>query len=219
MEKANRQHIGRRAILKGAAITTAAGIMAAAALRATIAPAIAQAAPVAVLAQSEPLVALWDAWRKADRRLQRAYSRQDEAEGNASEAGFIIDVPIMTVGVYGCCHSSEVLKACRLNDPDGFTTERAAELVKVYRQREAHARRQRIAAGLRPYDTEAKAARAEWRRILHTIATTPATTVAGIAVKLRFIKKDTDAGPTVEAARMMRSALADATRLADKSAA
>src|SRR6266851_5636469 len=160
----------RREIIKAAAAIGAAAALAAV-------PVIAQAAPIRL----DPLVTLWAAWRKADRRLQRAWDRQDEAEGRAHEAGFVIEAPIMTVGVYGCCHSSEVLKACRLNDPDGFTAERAAELVKVYHQREAHARRQRIAAGLRPYDAEAKAARAEWHRILHTIATTPATTVAGLA--------------------------------------
>jgi len=59
MDRTVKKHIDRRAIIKGAAITTAAGVVAASTLRATIAPAVA----AATAAEADPLLALHDAFR------------------------------------------------------------------------------------------------------------------------------------------------------------
>ena len=213
MQQAVKQNIDRRALIKGAFIATAAGLVSAAALRATITPGAALAASIA----ADPLVALGAAERKADRRCHRAWARQDEAEGRARKAGFNIDVPIMAVGTYGCVSVEEVVTAAQ---DAGFSPDRMQELTEVYRQRVADARRQRIAAGLRPFDKEAKAANAEWDRIMRAIVNTQATSYAGLAVKLRIIKPDMeDDGDTKHSVPLIRSALRDALRLAKAGAA
>jgi hypothetical protein len=143
------------------------------------------AAPVP-LPTPDPLVRLYADWRRANRRLHRIYSRQDEAEGAAHAAGFVISAGIMEVGTWGCCSAGEIPRAA---DAVGFSPERGLELVKEYRRREAYARRQRVAAGLDRHDAAVKVAGEEWYRVFRAVTDTPAASYEGLAVKLRFIKE------------------------------
>ncbi len=63
-------------------------------------------------------------------------------------------------------------------------------------------------------DAAYRAAVAEEDRILRAIASTPAPTAAGLAVKLRFIKRDIEEGETAYATELVDGAIADAERLA-----
>jgi hypothetical protein len=56
----------------------------------------------------------------------------------------------------------------------------------------ARLRRRQPAAGLKPYDDKERAARVEWAAAALGIATTPATSGAGIAVKYALFKKKYD---------------------------
>lgn len=213
MSRAIQKHIDRRAVIKGATIATATGLVSAAALRATIA----QAAPVAALAQPDPLLALGAAVEAAQQRCNRAAVQEDEACAAARKAGFNVSHPMMAVGRYsGCCSVREIKRAA---EEAGFGVERQAELIGVYRRRLAQRRQQSIAAGLRPFEVELRNAEREWRRAMQAIVTTPAISYAGLAVKLRLIKEEMEDGKTSHGDELAQSAYRDAQRLAAGGAA
>jgi hypothetical protein len=78
----------------------------------------------------------------------------------------------------------------------------------------ARVRRRRLAAGLKPYDDKERAARVEWAAAALAIASTPATSGAGIAVKYALFKKQREAGEWVHERRLLDGIIADAVRLA-----
>ncbi len=159
----------------------------------------------------EPIIRLYEAWKVADKRLRRAYKQLDEGEGTARARGAALHgIRGLTVGRQHCLSGRQIERA---GSEAGFSKKRIAELVGHLREQEIEARTRREAAGLKPLDVEAKTARAEWNRALATIARTPSRSFAGLAVKLRFIAADIQDGPTREANKMARSALADALRL------
>jgi hypothetical protein len=110
--------------------------------------------------KADPLVRLYEAWKAAEKRYDRACTALDRAEEGVGKP---------------------------LSNAERRTLER-----------------------------EKAAADAEWYRTVAAIASTPARTVAGLAVKLRFVKRDVIMGPSRYAEQMVSTAVADALRLAKR---
>jgi hypothetical protein len=171
------------------------------------------------IATADPVVALGIAARAADRRQLMAWSRLDNAEYAATEAGFDVGWPFLRVGNYDCSSPDMIVRACQPHDPHGPAAEQVPELLREYRRRLAYMRRQRTAAGLRRLYDARDAAEAEYRWVHNAIAATAATSYAGLAVKTRILAVDIRDGKTSHSEKIARSLHRDAMRLAKAGAA
>jgi hypothetical protein len=163
-------------------------------------------------AAADPVIALEKQMAVAENRYNAAFDALREAEHKAG----LWQSPKITVGFRQCHSAEDVRKAA----PEvGFSPERTEALVGVLLSRLALYRQERDAAGLTPFDQENDAAAAEWDRVMTTLACTPATTMAGLAVKLRRLVVDVREGVTDYSEELAESAAADAERLAKGGAA
>jgi hypothetical protein len=113
-----------------------------------------------------------------------------------------------------CYSGAQLLRHCQPTDPRGPTVERSREFVREIRRLRARYRSERRKAGLDSADKERDAAVSECEGLLFQIARTPSTTIDGLAIKIRVLKKDLEDGRTDTCKAMARGALADARRLA-----
>jgi hypothetical protein len=158
----------------------------------------------------DPILAAWDRYLAANKAYNAADNAHDTAAGKARNKGFQINPPSMTVGAWHCLSVDDVKRAAREAD---FSRSRQRELIGVMKKRLAEQRRQRKAAGLTSYDRAVERAAQRYHTAMKALATTHATTPAGIILKLRFIAESlTDADGLYEAP-IMNSAIADLSRL------
>ena len=170
------------------------------------------------MAVPDPLIALAEAVRKADRRWCRACDARDEAE-KACGGPYHYLPPRIIVSNYECTSPRMILSACQPHAPNGPTAEEGQALAGQLRLKIRAYRRRRLAAGLGPYDREVEQAERAYYAGREALSTTPAITVAGLAVKLRMIRNDFRDGGSDHSGPILRSALRDAERLAGKAVA
>jgi hypothetical protein len=144
-------------------------------------------------ARPDPMLAIWDRYVAAEKARAEASGALETARDQAKRKGFKTVQPDLVVG-------------------PGFAVDRELELTSMMKRRSAEWQRQRKAAGLDPYERAAAQATKCWRTALKALATTRATTVEGVLIKLRFVAKGmsehSDFGGEI-----IRSAIADLTRL------
>ena len=168
--------------------------------------------PRADSAAVDPVVALGAEVREADAAWTAA---QDAVENAEAERWRQRRVPRPAVQIPGCdCMSeNEIRSRCQPSDSYGPTPARRDRNIALFRDRVACYRLAREKAGLKALDEADAAAEARWRAVMKSIATTPATTAAGLAVKLRFIVEGFADGNTAYDQEIAQGALKDVERL------
>jgi hypothetical protein len=161
---------------------------------------------------ADPLGELERQFIRNQKRSDRASIALEKAEISARKAGLPIKWPWMRVGDYGC-HSAQEVKERSL--AAGFSRQHTAQLLREFRGMEQDTRRAREAAGLDVLDAEIDACNREHDRLLEAIAIKPARSVADLAVKIRFMRRDIQDGKTNWADAIATSAVDDAELLAE----
>ena len=190
--------ITRRSIL--AATAASAAVVAPAGL------ALASATP-------DPLVALEASFLDAAAEFYRVCQLLDMAEGELIQDGVCPTMPSAIVGHWHCMSPNEVMRHCQPLDPDGPDEETGLAIVDDLGARRRDYEAARIDNGLGPLQDAMDTARDRYDDVLRAIAMTPAMTIAGLAVKLRLVKRDIDEGTTEYSDDLIDGAVADVERL------
>jgi hypothetical protein len=144
-------------------------------------------------ARPDPMLATWDRYVAAEKAKAEASRALETARDQAKRKGFETVHPELVVG-------------------PGFPVDRELELTSMMKRRSAERQRQRKAAGLGPHERAAAQATKYWRTALKALATTRATTVEGVLIKLRFVAKGMSEHSDFDG-EIIKSAVADLTRL------
>jgi hypothetical protein len=158
----------------------------------------------------DPILAAWDRYLAANKAYNAADDARDTAAAEARNKGFQIDPAPMTVGTWHCLSVEDVKRGAQ---EAGFSSSRQRELIGVMKKRLAEQRRQCKAAGLTTYERAIERAAERYHTAIKALATTHATTPAGIILKLRFIAESLTG---IYDEPIMNSAIADLKRLAQR---
>ena len=142
---------------------------------------------------------------------------QDEEESRLCPN--YIQMPVVQAGRYDCMSEDEIRTHCQPIDSSGPAPAECDRLIALFRDKQKNYLAARHAAGLTSFDKAAKTTLEQWHKAMKNIATTPATTFAGLAVKLRILVEGFRVGRTDFDEAIAQSALADAERLAGKGGA
>ena len=173
--------------------------------------------PRADSAAVDPAVALGAEVREAEAAWNAATDAVDEVE--AERWKHCVPMPAVLAGRCHCVSEDGIRGHCQPNDPSGPNPAERDRLIALFRDQKARYRLAREKAGLKELDEANEAARARWHAVMKSIATTPATTAAGLAVKLRFIVEGFADGNTAYDQEIAQGALQDAERLAGEGGA
>ncbi len=167
-----------------------------------------------LVTKTDPLVALEHELIEADKAEGRAAAALDDAESETWLGKGYPIVAAVEAGKYYCVTEPELRERCR---EQGMEADEE-RLVGTFRERQAAYRKGRVEAGLKPLDDALAAASAHYSRHREMIATTPAQTVEGVAVKVRLLADSAENGSTGVEGEATRTALEALERLARRTA-
>ncbi|HEY1504102.1 MAG TPA: hypothetical protein VGF92_07370 [Stellaceae bacterium] len=157
----------------------------------------------------DPVIAAWDRLRAAEKAWDRAYDRRDEADSKARAAGFSVSWPVIRINGTDCLGMDSARRHAR-DLPQAEAT-KAIEAMRAALDIRQQARRK---AGLAPFDAAERRAASEWRAAMRAMATTRATTPAGVILKLKLIELELRDGKSSFGEGIIASAIGDLGRMA-----
>ena len=196
--------------------TTRRGVLAGMAGGVTIAT-LPSTSPAAMATKTvDPLVALEAELLRADADVGAVSIAVDRAEGERwLGLPHYVPSPAVMAGNYHCLSEATIHDHCQPNAPDGPSETERDRLIAELRQRQVSYLDARERAGLAGLDKELTKADARWDALLKRIATTPATTLQGVAVKVRRLEEGTESGATVYEPDLARTAIEALERLGE----
>jgi hypothetical protein len=159
----------------------------------------------------DPVIAAWDRLQAAEKTWRRAYDAIEKAEENAKPAGWHPLRPLVSIAGNDCITMESARRSAR-----GLPKRKAKEALASMRRAVASWQQSRREVGLAPFDAAEKRANREWRDAMKAMATTRATTAAGVILKLKLIVLELRDGKSDFGKAILASAIADLARIGRK---
>jgi hypothetical protein len=159
----------------------------------------------------DPVIAAWDRLQAVEKAWRRAYDAIEKAEKNAEAAGWRPLRPLVSIAGNDCVTMQDARRSAE-KLPKG----KAKEALAYMRRAVAFWQQQRREAGLVPFDAAEKRANREWRDAMKAMATTRATTAAGVILKLKLIVLELRDGKSDFGKAILASAMADLSRMSKR---
>jgi hypothetical protein len=165
-------------------------------------------------ARPDPMLAAWKRYVAAEKAAMRAFRALDEAGAEARKNGFRggYGSPTVEVGGYGCWTVATIRERARPNRVTGWPglpQKEVAKLIAGLKAKQATWRRERKRAGLTPHERASERANSEYKAAIKALATTRATTLAGVLLKLAYVERGIRDGHNPSDAEVIKSAIAD----------
>jgi hypothetical protein len=159
----------------------------------------------------DPVIAAWNRLQAAERVWRRADDAIEKAEENAKVAGWHPLRPLVSIAGNDCVTMQDARRSAE-KLPKG----KAKAALASMRSAVAFWQLQRRKVGLVPFDAAEKRANREWRDAMKAMATTRATTAAGVILKLKLIVLELRDGKSDFGKAILASAIADLARIGRK---